>query len=179
MFNSKVGAVLCSVLAMAALAFPTVAAAQSSTFVVVFDRSGAPGIDGAGNATGAFFNPCTGQYVDVFGSSTISTSQRLGNNGIITTNVSVSTKGTGTTSQYQIVPQTLFLTYPFSESQSFLLKSELGEVVESDFFDKISMKGPGKTDNWMLRARFRIKIAPDGTVQVSLVRVNDGDQCKG
>jgi hypothetical protein len=172
MFNSKVGAVISAIAIAVLLGFPMTAAAQSSTFVIPLDRSGPPGVDAAGNPTGAFVNPCTFELVDVFGATTITTTQRLGSNGIVTTNVGVVSKGTGT-------GQTSGVLYPFTESQSFLVKTILGDIVESDFFDKISMKGPGKIDNWMLRARFRIKIAPDGTVQVSLVRVNDGDQCKG
>ena len=172
MIINRVGARVLGALCLAGLAFPTTAAAQSSTFIIEFDRTGPPGVDANGNPTGAFNNPCTFELVDVTGASTITTNQRLGNNGIVTTSVGVVTKGTG-------IGQTSLLLYPFTESQSFSVKTVLGDIVESDFFDKIAMKGPGKTDNWMVRARFRIKIAPDGTVQVSLIRINDGDQCKG
>jgi hypothetical protein len=172
MIINKVGATLLGALCFAALAFPTAAAAQSSTFVIPFDRTGAPGIDANGNPTGAFINPCTAELVDVTGASTITTNQRLGNNGVLTTTVGVVTKGSG-------IGQISLMAYTFNESQSFSIKSILGDIVESDFFDKLFMKGAGKTDNWVVRARFRIKIGPDGTVQVSLVRINDGDQCKG
>ena len=43
------------------------AAQSSSTFIVPFDRTGTPGVDPNGNATGAFDNPCTLEWVDVEG----------------------------------------------------------------------------------------------------------------
>jgi hypothetical protein len=172
MVTKKTGARVLAALSVAVLfGLPAPAAAQTSTFLVEFDRSGPPGIDANGNPTGALFNPCTAELVDVHGFSTIKISQSLVANTLKTT-VNTSTKGSGT-------GQLTLIVYPFSETQQFLLKSNLGQIVESEFVDKLSMRGPQSTDNWFVRARFRIKIGPSGAVQIELVRINDGDQCKG
>jgi len=185
MATLKVGAFMVGALGLvAALAVPTTVAAQSgsSVFVVTFDRSGTPGVDGAGNPTGAFKNPCTGEFVDVFGSSTITMSQVLDNRGNVKTDVKTATKGSG--SGWVIDPVSLLQvftgkSYAFNETQTFSIKVGVGEAFESDFFDKLAMKGTKSTDNWMLRARFRIKVSTTGEVQVSLVKITDGDVCKG
>ena len=181
----KVGtSILGAVCVAAFLAIPAPAAAQKgSTFVVTFDRSGTPGVDAAGNPTGAFVNPCTNEFVDVFGSSAITISQVLDTKGNIKTTVNTSTKGTGSGWVVDPIDPTLKLftgaTYGFSETQQFFVKVGVGEAFESDFFDKLAMKGARSTDNWVIRARFRLKISETGEVLVNLVRLNDGDMCKG
>src|SRR4029453_5142563 len=87
-------------LALMALGIPAMAAAQSSTFIVPFDRSGEPGTSTTTQIhplngepisvvvdTGAFLNPCTAEFVDVRGNSTISTSQTLDKFGVTKINV--------------------------------------------------------------------------------------------
>jgi hypothetical protein len=87
------------------LLVPTLAAAQGSTFIIPFDRSGVPGttiVEDPLNPgtfltvdTGAFDNPCTFELVDVTGSSTISTLQTVAKNGARKVSVNVSSKGSG------------------------------------------------------------------------------------
>jgi hypothetical protein len=175
MDTRRTGARIVAALSVAVLfGVPATAAAQSSTFIVAFERVGPAALDDFGNPipnTGALLNPCTTEFVDVLGVSTIKVSQSLAGT-TLKTSVSVATKGSGTGWLTATV-------YPFNESQSFLLKSAFGSVVESEFVDKLAMKGPQSIDNWFVRARFRIKIGPTGAVQIDFVKVNDGDQCKG
>jgi hypothetical protein len=168
----------------AILAVPQTASAQS-TFIVPFDRLGLPGVDANGNPTGAFDNPCTFEFVDVTGSSTISSTTSVSKQNVRTTNVNIATKGTGAGwvdadplldgLQYGLFTGS---TYVFSESQTFTIKQQNGTLTDSVFTDKLSMKGVQSIDNWVIRARFRIKIGPDGSVQVSVDKMNEG-VCKG
>lgn len=175
MVTKRTGARLIAAVSVAVLfGLPAPAAAQTSTFVIPFDRTGPPDLDDLGNPipnTGAMLNPCTLEFVDVLGVSTIKVTQGLTGSTLKTT-VNTTTKGSGTGQLTGIV-------YPFNETQQFLVKNNLGQIVESEFVDKLSLKGPQSIDNWIVRARFRIKIGPSGAVQIDLVRINDGDQCKG
>jgi hypothetical protein len=187
MLNRKVGATILSAFAIALLlAFPAAATAQqSSTFVVAFERSGPPGLDENGNATGALVNPCTLENVNVFGSSAITISQSVDRFGNLKVSVGTVTKGTGEGWLPDDVGNPIFSTntYVFKDTQAITVKeppiSSTSQAFESDFFDKLSMKGTKSTDDWIMRARFRIKISADGTVLVNLIRVTDGDVCKG
>jgi hypothetical protein len=187
MLNRKVGATILSAFAIALLlAFPAAATAQqSSTFVVAFERSGPPGLDENGNATGALVNPCTLENVNVFGSSAITISQSVDRFGNLKVSVGTVTKGTGEGWLPDDVGNPIFSTntYVFKDTQAITVKeppiSSTSQAFESDFFDKLSMKGTKSTDDWIMRARFRIKISADGTVQVNLIRVTDGDVCRG
>jgi len=99
--------VICGALIL--LALPAVVTAQTSTFVLPFERVGTPGtevvtvIDPLNpaqtiqqtNDIGAFINPCTAENVDVRGTSTISTAQSIDKFGNLKVNVSEITKGTG------------------------------------------------------------------------------------
>jgi hypothetical protein len=180
--------------ALVLLALPGIAAAQSSTFIVPFDRTGIPGtktisiIDPlTGQATtevvetGAFDNPCTLEFVDVLGSATISTVQTIDKFGTVKINVSEVIKGTGS----GWIPDPLGVPiftgslYGFTESQNFTFRlPTAGLVFSSDFTDRIAMKGAKSTDNWVIRARFRIKVDSTGAVQVFMIKMN-ADTCKG
>jgi len=154
---------------------PIFAQQGSTTVVLTLDRQGAPKLDDLGNpvpGTGALQNPCTGEAVNVLGTITITSFQKLGNNGTITTSVTEVSKGTGTGT----VTGTI---YPFSESQNFNIKTDAATFqTESDFTDKIAMKGPQKIDNWVFRAHFRITINNNGVVTSQFDNVTV-DQCKG
>ena len=175
------------------LAMPAVVAAQSSTFVIPFDRTGTPGtatistIDPMTGqpitevvSTGAFVNPCTAENVDVRGTSTISTVQSIDKFGTVKVNVSEITKGTG--SGWIVlngVPTLTGSSYTFNESQNFTFRlPTAGDEFASDFSDKLAMKGAKSIDNWVIRANFRIKVNADGTVQVFMIKMN-ADNCKG
>jgi len=182
-------------LALVVLALPAMVAAQSSTLIVPFDRTGTPGtktitiIDPlTGQATtevvdtGAFDNPCTAEFVDVVGTATIQTLQTIDKFGTVKVNVSEVIKST---SALGWVPDPLGApiftgsTYTFNESQQFTFRlPTAGLVFSSDFTDRIAMKGAKSTDNWVIRARFRIKIDSTGAVQVFLIKMN-ADACKG
>ena len=193
MVTARISRFVVGVAVATALAVPTIVTAQNgSTFVVEFDRTGPPEfeIDPVTGQQiqvgGAFLNPCTKEFVDVLGATTITIVDTLDNKGNRKIDVKTVTKGTGA-GWTAIDPITLLQmfsgkVYAFSESQSFIVKAPVGtlsQAFESDFFDKIAMKGAGKIDNWMIRARFRIKIAADGTIMVNLVRLTQGDGCKG
>jgi len=182
-----VAAACCS----AILAVPQMASAQI-TVPVPFSRTGLPGVDVNGNPTGAFDNPCTNEFVDVTGTAVFSTTQAL-KGSTLTTTVNVATKGTGagwvdadsnSLNGLQYGPEVGLLTlftgsnYVFSETQNFTIKQQAGTTTDSEFIDKLAMKGAGSIDNWVIRTRFRIKIGPDGTVQVSITKMNEG-VCKG
>jgi hypothetical protein len=190
MLITKVGATILTAFAVAMLlALPvTVAAQASSTFIVPFERAGFPDIDDQGvpiSGTGAFLNPCTLEFVDVFGSSAITISQTVDKFGNTKVSVGTVTKGTGLGwNPDQFGNQVFSLNnYTFRDTQSITVKepplSSTSQAFESDFFDKIAMKGAKATDNWMMRARFRLRIAADGTVTVDLIRVTEGDGCRG
>jgi len=175
------------------LAMPAVVAAQSSTFVIPFDRTGTPGTTTISTidpmtgqpiteivSTGAFVNPCTAENVDVRGTSTISTVQSIDKFGTVKVNVSEITKGTG--SGWIVlngVPTLTGSSYTFNESQNFTFRlPTAGDEFASDFSDKLAMKGAKSIDNWVIRANFRIKVNADGTVQVFMIKMN-ADTCKG
>jgi hypothetical protein len=184
MVRIKVGRIVGTVLCGAVLlGIPQAVFAQSSTFIVPFQRAGAPIYDPLTGAQvdGAFVNPCTAEFVDVFGSSTISIATSV-MNGVVKTTVGVVSKGNGTGWTLGADGVTVIVsgkTYVFTDSQQFTVKASLGDVVESDFFDKFNLKGTRSTDNWIIRARFRVKIGSNGQVQVNLVKLSDGDTCKG
>ena len=180
-------------LALMVLVIPAMAAAQSSTFIVPFDRAGEPGTTSTTQIdpltgqpitvvvdTGAFLNPCTAEFVDVRGSSTISTSQTLDKFGVTKINVSVVTKGTGAGwVGSALAPTFTGATYSFNESQQFSVRMpSIGQEFVSDFADKISMKGAKSIDNWTIRANFRLRVDAAGVVKVSLTKLS-GDICKG
>jgi hypothetical protein len=189
----KVNRIVFGLCALALLALPAMAAAQSSTFVVALDRTGTPGtaqisaIDPMTGEpttltvdTGAFVNPCTLENVDVLGSTTISTLQTVDKWGTVKVNVSVLSKGTGRGWVPDVSGQ-LFTgsDYAFSESQSFKFQLPvIGQEFSSDFSDKLSLRGAKSIDNWTIRANFRIKIDAAGVVQI--LKINEtGDTCKG
>lgn len=177
MVSSKVGRFIVAGLALS-VAFVAPLGAQktgSLTTVVTIDRSGPPEIGADGNpvpGTGAIFNPCTGENVNISGTMTTTSSQYMDNQGFIRTNVSVLSKGTGT----GVVTGTL---YPFSETQNFNVKSDPTSFdFVSTFTDKIGLRGPKSTDNWVVRATMKITVLPDGTVKNELTSVTS-DVCKG
>jgi len=91
-------------------------------------------------------DPCTSELVDVSGASTITIAETVDRNGQTKTAVSVTTKGTG-------IGQVTANSYPFSENQNFTVKvAVIGEAFDSAFSDKLSLKGPGSTDNFVVRA---------------------------
>lgn len=131
---------------VAFLALPAIAAAQSSTFIIPFNRVGTPGsecrqaVDANGNplfnadgtavivctAVGAFVNPCTAENVDVTGSTTLTITTNVTGTGSMKLSVGEVTKGTGmgwnALQAYLpgVNPDPLVAnTYAFSESQQF------------------------------------------------------------
>jgi hypothetical protein len=168
----------------ALLVGPPFASAQStSTFIVDLDRTGNPGVDANGNPTGAFENPCTLERVDVTGTSTLTITQQPANQkGEVKTSVGVSSKGSGTGWVGDLWPGLpTGHTYVFSENQSFVTTVPIlaiGEIFESTFSDKLTMKGAGNLDNWIVRAYFKLKIDSKGFIQVSIARAT-GDVCHG
>lgn len=180
-------------LALVLLALPAMAVAQSSTFVVEFNRTGTPGTTTVTTTdpltglpttvvvdTGAFTNPCTAELVDVRGVTTISVAQSVDRFGQLKVNVSEVTKGTGAGWVLVNGLQTFTgSTYAFNESQQFTFRlPSAGEAFSSDFADRLSMKGAKSVDNWVIRAHFRVKVNADGTVQVFMIKMN-ADNCKG
>lgn len=177
------------------LALPAIAAAQSSTFIVDFNRTGTPGtatvvttdpLTGQPTTitvdTGAFHNPCTGENVDVRGTSTISTNQTIDRFGTVKVVVSEVTKGRGAGWIPDVLGAPIFTgsTYTFTESQQLTFRlPAAGEEFASDFADKIAMKGAKSIDNWIVRAHFRVKVNADGTVQVFLIKTTADPTCKG
>ena len=173
----------------------TTASAQSSTFVIPFDRTGNPGttvilepdplnpsqlievpVD-----TGAFLNPCTLENVDVTGASTISTVQTVDKWGTVKVNVSVRTKGTGSGWTGADYASAIFTgsTYAFDDNQQFSFKlPSVGQEFSSDFSDKLAMRGSKSIDNWTIRAHFRIRVTAAGEVQVLMIKTSP-DICKG
>jgi hypothetical protein len=179
--------------ALMLLALPSAVSAQSSTFIVEFSRTGTPGTTTVSTTdpltglpatvtvdTGAFLNPCTAEFVDARGSTTISTAQSVDKFGQLKVNVSEVTKGTGAGWILVNGIQTFTgSTYAFNESQQFTFRlPSAGEAFSSDFADKLAMKGAKSIDNWVIRAHFRVRVNADGTVQVFMIKMN-ADNCKG
>ena len=178
--------------ALTLLVLPGMAAAQSSTFVIGFERIGPPGVTAVclpdplnpGGPcipttvdSGAFVNPCTLENVDVVGTSTVSTVQTLDKFGTIKVNVSVVTKGTG--AGWITLGTYTGSSYAFNDSQQFTFQlPEVGQEFSSDFSDKLAMKGAKSIDNWVIRAHFRIKVNAAGDTQVFMIKTN-ADSCKG
>jgi len=122
------------------------AAQSSSTFIVPFDRTGAPGVDGAGNPTGAFDNPCTLEWVDVAGSSSVTINQTAKDSkGEFKITVAVTSKGSGagwvpplgapdppTAADYSGATFT-GSTYAFRENQSF--RATVPFLLTTEYFD--------------------------------------------
>ena len=142
----------------AILAVPSIAAAANSSFIIPFKLT--------------LLDPCTNELVDVTGASTVTIAETVDRTGQTKTAVSVTTKGTG-------VGQVTLNSYPFSENQNFTVKAAvIGEAFDSAFSDKLSLKGPGSVDNFVVRAFFRIKIDTLGNIQVLIENMNS-DVCKG
>jgi hypothetical protein len=125
------------------------------TFIVPFEQT--------------LFNPCTIELVDVIGVSTITVTTTL-REVVETVTIKTLTNGSGT-------GQLTAFVYPFKERQTFLQKTNLGQIVESEFTDKLRMKAPNGFDTWVVRAVFKIKIALDGTITLNIARINS-DQCR-
>jgi hypothetical protein len=143
---------------IALLAAPVMAAAANSSFIIPFNV--------------VLLDPCTNELVTVSGASTVTIAETVDKNGQTKTAVSVTTKGTG-------IGQVTSNSYPFSENQNFTVKAAvIGESFDSAFSDKLSLKGPGSVDNFVVRAFFRIKIDALGTIQVLIENMNS-DVCKG
>jgi len=159
MTTSKLRRSLVGLFLLAALlALPTLAAAANSSFIIPFKLT--------------LMDPCTTELVDVTGASTVTIAETVDKTGQTKTAVSVTTKGTG-------VGQDTLAQYPFSENQNFTVKAAvIGESFDSAFSDKLSLKGPGSMDNFVVRAFFRIKIDTFGIIQVLIENMNS-DVCKG
>lgn len=182
--------------ALMLLLLPGMAAAQSNTFIIPFERTGDPltetqclqdpmDPDGACIPTpvdlGAYLNPCTLENIDVTGSSTISTVQTVDNKGALKVNVSVRTKGIGSGWTGANYTSAIFSgsIYAVNDNQQFNFRlPAVGQEFSSDFADKLSMRGAKSIDNWTIRAHFRIKVNALGEVQVFLINTN-ADVCKG
>ena len=179
--------------ALGLLLLPSMAAAQSSTFIIPLDRTGTPGtqeIVGTDPmtglpttmtvATGAFENPCTLEFVDVLGSTTISTLQSTDKFGTLKVSVNVTSKGTG--SGWILLngtPTATLARYGFNDSQSFKFQlPSVGTEFSSDFSNRLTMRGAKSTDNWTIRANFRIRVGADGVVKMFKLS-ETGDVCKG
>jgi hypothetical protein len=182
--------------ALMLLVLPGIAAAQSSsTFIIPFDRTGNPGTELQLQPDpmnpeilievpvdfGAFVNPCTLENVDVRGASTITQLQTVDKFGTLKVKVSVATKGSGrgwVGADYAAATFTAS-TYSFSENQQFAFQlPSVGSEFSSDFTDKLSMKGARSTDNWTIRATFRIRVDTAGVVKIHVIRLS-GDICRG
>lgn len=189
-------------IASLALLVPIVAAAQI-TVQVPFDRTGEPGtttvtqVDPLNPSqivtvtvpTGAFINPCTVEYVDVTGVSLVQTTQTIDKFGFLKVSVSVKTSGSGlgiadndgdfTNGGYTGLPTGSAYNFVETQSLSFRIPQLTGtKEFTSEFIDKITMRGSGSIDNWVVRARFRIKVNAAGAVQVFLVKMEEG-ACRG
>lgn len=178
MVSSKVGRFVIAGLALSVAVIAPLGAQStkgSLTSVTTIDRSGPAELDASGNkvpGTGAIFNPCTGEDVNISGTMTTTSSQYLDPQGFIRTSVSVISKGTGT----GVLTGTL---YPFSETQNFNIKSDPTSLeFVSSFTDKIGLRGPKSIDNWVVRATMKITVFPDGTVKNELTNLSS-DVCKG
>ena len=189
--------------AFLALLVPVAAAAQT-TVTIPFDRTGPPGsmtttqVDPLNPSqtiivtvpTGAFINPCTVEYVDVTGNSVVTSSQSVDKFGFMKVSVNIKTTGSGlgitdddgdmTTGGYTGTPSGS--AYNFVETQSLQFRLPVTNLQTkefvSEFTDKITMRGSQSTDNWVVRARFRIKVNAAGVVQTFLVKMEEG-ACRG
>ena len=140
------------------LAAPAMAAAANSSFIIPFNLT--------------LLDPCTNELVTVSGASTVTIAETVDKTGQTKTAVSLTTKGTG-------IGQVTGTSYPFAENQNFTVKAAvIGEAFDSSFSDKLSLKGPGSIDNFVVRAFFRIKIDTLGNIQVLIENMNS-DVCKG
>ena len=176
MVKTKIGRIILGVLCVAALlAIPSAAAAQASTFVIDFERIGEPELDVFGVPvpnTGAFWNPCTTEAVNVIGSTTITIWQTVTRDGDLRIDIGAVTKGTGT------APVSA-ASYSFAESQQFTLRiPALGTAFDSTFSDKLWMNGARAIDNWSIRATFRVKVSTTGQILVTRQSMT-GDVCRG
>ena len=159
MTTSKLRRSLVGLFLLAALlALPTLAAAASSSFIIPFDLT--------------LLDPCTNEMVNVSGASTVTIAETVDKTGQTKTSVSVTTRGNG-------IGLSTGMQYPFTENQNFTVKAAvIGEAFDSAFSDKLSLKGPGSVDNFVVRAFFRIKFDTLGNIQVTIENMNS-DVCKG
>jgi hypothetical protein len=194
--NGFIHSVAGLVFAAALFALPATAAAQASTFVLSFDRTGTPGaelkpvldpitglplLDPSGQPvmlvtqTGAFVNPCTGENVDVIGSTTLTIFTNITGSGSMKISVGEVTKGNG-------LGQMSGFTYSFSDSQQFnsqfAVSSDPTTLTETTFSDKLFLRGAKSVDNWTIRATFKVQVNGNGVV-TSVTENLTGDVCKG
>lgn len=163
------------VFAVIAVSLSSLGLAQQTTATITVDRTGPQLFDPAtgGPVGGAVFNPCTGELVDLTGTSTITVAD-INDGVVLTTTVSVgsSFRGTGQMSR---------TAYRSDDSQPFNVRrsTAAGSALEATFTDRIKMTGPESYDQWQLRATFRLKIDQYGKASVALVRFGDEDGCTG
>jgi hypothetical protein len=194
------------VLALTAVcALPAIAAAQSATsaFTVSFDRSGVPGtetvavidpvtggpaIDPATGApktftrdTGAVLNPCTNAYVDFRGAINVSMTTTK-TSAAAKAAVSATTKASGSawTSSDNFVTRTPSgTTYAVTDSQQFSMTGRAGQLQRSDFTDRLTMRGPGAGDYWMIRVTSTLAIDALGRATVTIKEIEPDSLCRG
>lgn len=159
------------IIAVGLTAASNITQALAPTVVVVpFERSGPQVLDANGlPIAGAMFNPCTGELVDVSGSTAITVTEALLTNAVRRRTFDIETTGSG-------AGRSSGGLYPISEDQAF---DVIGSLTESAFTDKIHMTGAGNVDDWTLRATFRLRLNDLGGVDATLIKFGDEDGCSG
>jgi len=140
---AKIGRTVFGILVVGAalVAVPSTAAAQSQQTTTPFAQS--------------LFNPCTGEIVDISGTTTTTMNQRVDSRGGIHISFASVTKGTG-------IGQSTGVNYPYNENDMFSLQA--GSATESTVRVKNRLKGPGSIDNWDLTFLLHVTLNADGTL---------------
>jgi hypothetical protein len=165
------GRLIVAVCAVAVLAVPTVAKAQSESLQVPIDNADVGQIDPeTGVAIAPLFNPCTNEVVDIAGTVTVRSTASTGPSGIQRSTLTIVANGVGT-------GQVSGLLYTFSENQQLTTKLS-GMEMELDTTVKLSMKGAKSLDNWTSQLKLHITINANGTATSGFTHVT-GDRCNG
>jgi hypothetical protein len=192
MVSKRIGRIAFALVTFAFVA--TSAFAQSSVFTFKFERFGPPRteiqevlnpatglVELVPVQVGAFVNPCTSELVDVFATTTLTTNQTVDNKGNTKLDINVVTKGTGTGWNPGPNGEVVLsgATYIFSDTQNFNVKFATGTpLFESEFTDRMVLRGAKSVDNWTIRARFRVRVGADGVVKIEPIEIVR-DTCKG
>lgn len=171
MFAFRSGRLLVAVCAMAMLAMPAVAKAQSETLQIAIDNADVGQVDAeTGLVISGLQNPCTAEKVDIVGTLTATTNVSTGPSGIQRTTITFVANGVGT-------GQTSGLLYTFSENQQLTSKIS-GLEMELDTTFKLSMKGAKSLDNWTSQLKLHITINANGIPTSGFTHVS-ADKCNG
>jgi len=143
--------------AVAALSWQAPASAQTDTYAKVAPRLAATVV-----------NPCTRQYVNVSGTTTLSVSEAVDETGRLKFVLSAATNLTGTNATSTMLSNTA-TSYSFTEIENVVGRATAAQPLELGFDSKMQARGSTAGDRWGLAVRIKVAIDEFGTITAASV----------